>query len=55
VGQALAKPHKAPPFTMPGELVRQMTEQSWPTWQELMQSSGWNDYDSYPSIPADSA
>jgi hypothetical protein len=47
VGQALEKPHKAPPFTMPGELVRQATGQPWPTWQELMQSSGWGDYDGY--------
>ena len=47
VGQALVKPHKAPPFSMPGELVRQTTGQSWPTWEELMKFSGWNDYDGY--------
>jgi hypothetical protein len=47
VDQALVKPHKAPPFSMPGELVRQATGQSWPTWEELMKSSGWNDYDGY--------
>jgi HD domain-containing protein len=48
VGQSLVKPHKAPPYTMPGELVRQATGQSWPTWRELMEDSGWNDYDGYP-------
>jgi hypothetical protein len=45
VGQALDKPHKAPPYTVPGELVRQVTGQAWPTWKELMQGSGWGDYD----------
>jgi hypothetical protein len=45
VGQALDKPHKAPPYTMPGELVRQVTGEAWPTWKELMQGSGWGDYD----------
>jgi hypothetical protein len=49
VDQALAKPHKAPPFSMPGELVRQRTGQEWPTWRQLMDgASGWNDYDGYP-------
>ncbi|WP_101787837.1 HD domain-containing protein [Nonomuraea indica] len=47
VGQALAKPHKAPPFTVPGELVRQATGQSWPTWRDLVNDPGWNDYDGY--------
>ncbi|MGI5347917.1 HD domain-containing protein [Streptomyces sp. CA-250714] len=48
VGQALDKPHKAPPFTMPGELVRQQTQEPWPTWKQLMtQPSGWNDYAGY--------
>jgi hypothetical protein len=47
VDQALAKPHKAPPFTVPGELVRQTTRQVWPTWRELMEESGWNDYHGY--------
>ena len=47
VGQALEKPQKAPPFTMSGELVRQVTGQSWPTWQELMQEAGWGDYEEY--------
>jgi len=51
VGQALAKPQKSPPFTMPGELVRQVTGQSWPTWQELMQDAGFNDYDGYQAAP----
>ncbi|GAB2880903.1 HD domain-containing protein [Streptomyces mayteni] len=44
VGQALAKPHKAPPFTMPGELVRQRTGGTWPGWRDLV---GWGDYDGY--------
>lgn len=48
VGQALEKPHKAPPFTMPGELVRQRTQEVWPTWRQLMtQPSGRGDYDGY--------
>ncbi|MGO4429699.1 hypothetical protein AB4Z54_65900, partial [Streptomyces sp. MCAF7] len=36
VDQALAKPHKAPPFSMPGELLRQKTGAPWPTWRQLM-------------------
>ncbi|WP_043636212.1 HD domain-containing protein [Nonomuraea candida] len=45
VAQALAKPHKAPPFTLPGELVRQHTGEEWPTWRQLMsQPPSWNDY-----------
>jgi hypothetical protein len=47
VGQALDKPHKAPPFSMPGELLRQKTKEIWPTWEQLMQSPGWNDYEGY--------
>ncbi|GGZ30420.1 HD domain-containing protein [Streptomyces poonensis] len=48
IGQALEKPHKAPPFTMAGELVRQRTQETWPTWQQLMsQPSGRHDYDGY--------
>ncbi|MEV2271288.1 HD domain-containing protein [Nonomuraea africana] len=48
VGQALAKPHKAPPYTMPGELLRQHTGQEWPTWQQLMtRPPSWSDYDGY--------
>ncbi len=46
VGQALDKPQKAPPFSMPGELVRQKTGEIWPTWEQLM-TPGWNDYDGY--------
>ncbi|MEV7027590.1 HD domain-containing protein, partial [Kitasatospora sp. NPDC093558] len=42
VGQALEKPHKAPPFTMAGELVRRATGRAWPAWEELARSSGWN-------------
>lgn len=33
--QAARRPHKAPPFTLPGELVRQETGQQWPTWEEM--------------------
>ncbi|WP_431042890.1 HD domain-containing protein [Streptomyces sp. P1-3] len=48
VGQALDKPHKAPPFSVPGELVRQETQAAWPTWRELMtQAPSWGDYDGY--------
>lgn len=48
VGQALDKPQKAPPFTPPGELVRQKTHEVWPTWEQLVtHPSGWNDYDGY--------
>ncbi|MFD8866409.1 HD domain-containing protein [Streptomyces sp. NPDC059590] len=44
VDQALAKPHKAPVFTMPGELLRQKTGTPWPTWQQLMaQEPSWHD------------
>nr|BFE78002.1 hypothetical protein GCM10020093_006030 [Planobispora longispora] len=47
--QALAKPHKAPPYTMPGEFLRQRTGRDWPTWRQLMtQPTGWHDYDGYP-------
>ncbi|MGV9268203.1 HD domain-containing protein [Kitasatospora sp. NPDC003701] len=48
VGQALAKPHKAPPFTLPGELLRQATGRTWPTWGQLARSSGWHDYEDDP-------
>ncbi|WP_116247643.1 HD domain-containing protein [Nocardiopsis sp. FIRDI 009] len=49
VGQALAKPHKAPPFSFPGELLRQHTGKPWPTWRELMTAEPtWNDYEGYP-------
>ncbi|HEX2314693.1 MAG TPA: damage-inducible protein [Thermomonospora sp.] len=49
VGQALDKPHKAPPFSPPGELLRQRTREAWPTWKQLMtQQPSWNDYDGYP-------
>jgi hypothetical protein len=41
VGQALAKPQKAPPFSLPGELVRERTGQQWPTWEQL--TSAWGD------------
>jgi hypothetical protein len=44
VKQALAKPQKAPPFTLPGELVRQETGRPWPTWEQLTQESDWSDH-----------
>lgn len=44
VGQVLAKPGKGPPFSLPGELLRQRTGQTWPTWEQLTQASGWDDY-----------
>jgi hypothetical protein len=48
VGQAIGKPHKAPPYTMPGELLRQRTGEEWPTWHQLMtRPSSWHDYDRY--------
>ncbi|NRQ37329.1 HD domain-containing protein [Nonomuraea sp. NN258] len=48
VGQAIDRPHKAPPYTMPGELLRQWTGGAWPTWRQAMtQPSGWGDYDGY--------
>jgi hypothetical protein len=47
VAQALDKPQKAPPFTVPGELVRQATGQTWPTWRELMESGDWGDCGGY--------
>ncbi|GAA1408423.1 hypothetical protein GCM10009639_58160 [Kitasatospora putterlickiae] len=47
VRQALENPRKAPPFTMQGELVRQATGGSWPTWEHLARSAGWNDYEGY--------
>ncbi|QFZ24149.1 HD domain-containing protein [Saccharothrix syringae] len=44
VAQALEKPHKAPPFTFPGELVRQATGRGWPTWDELIaREPSWHD------------
>lgn len=51
VGQALDKPHKAPPFTVPGELLRQHTGQSWPTWKDLMTGEpSWNDYEGWEGL-----
>jgi hypothetical protein len=45
VGQALAKPQKAPPFSVPGELVRQHTGATWPTWEQLMRMEpSWGDH-----------
>ena len=44
VGQGVADPVKAPPFTLAGELVRQQSGAAWPTWRELMGSPGWGDY-----------
>ena len=48
VGQALAKPHKAPLFSLPGELVRQHTGRPWPTWRQLAEAEpSWGDYEGY--------
>jgi hypothetical protein len=44
VAQVLAKPQKGPPFSLPGELLRQTTGEAWPTWEQLTQPSGWDDY-----------
>jgi hypothetical protein len=42
--QAAAKPSKAPPYTLPGELVRTYTaEVTVPTWEETIARSGWNE------------
>jgi len=38
---------KAPPFSTPGELVRQVTGQVWPTWPELAEHAGRGDYAGY--------
>lgn len=46
VEQALADPRKAPPFSTPGELVRQATGGTWPTWEQLT-SPGWHDYEGW--------
>ncbi|MER5351033.1 HD domain-containing protein [Kitasatospora sp. NPDC002551] len=48
VNQALENPRKAPPFTMQGELVRQATGGSRPTWEQLARSAGWDDYEGSP-------
>ncbi|EPH39598.1 HD domain-containing protein [Streptomyces aurantiacus] len=47
LGQALAKPGKAPLFTLPGELVRQRTGANWPLWEQVTQAPGWGDYEGY--------
>ncbi len=48
IGQALAKPHKAPLFSLPGELVRQQTGQRWPTWRQVTEAEpSWGDYEGY--------
>ncbi|MEI5101153.1 HD domain-containing protein [Streptomyces sp. PmtG] len=47
VSQALAKPAKAPLFSLPGEVLRQRTGATWPSWEEVTQSPGWNDYEGY--------
>ncbi|MFC4056709.1 HD domain-containing protein [Planomonospora corallina] len=44
VAQATAKPHKAPPFSLPGELVRQVTGRSWPTWRDMTNGADWDGY-----------
>ncbi|GGV30082.1 HD domain-containing protein [Streptomyces spectabilis] len=47
VAQALAEPRKAPPFSLPGELLMLRTEAPRPTWKQITQSPGWNDYAGY--------
>ncbi|MEU2561624.1 HD domain-containing protein [Streptomyces longispororuber] len=47
VSQALAKPGKAPLYSLPGELTRQWTGAPAPTWEEVTQAPGWNDYEGY--------
>ena len=45
VVQAMPKPQKAPPYSLPGELLRQATGESWPTWKQLMsQPPSWGDF-----------
>ncbi|WP_459546716.1 hypothetical protein [Nocardia sp. X0981] len=41
--QALAKPHKAPPGSLPGEVLRLKHPELVPTWHDLVAMSGWND------------
>ncbi|MGA4837895.1 HD domain-containing protein [Streptomyces sp. G45] len=45
VEQARARPAKAPLFTLPGELFRQRTGGTWPTWEQA--TAGWRDHDGY--------
>ncbi|MFD9908361.1 HD domain-containing protein [Streptomyces sp. NPDC059063] len=45
VDQARDKPAKAPLFSLPGELLRQRTGATPPTWEQL--TPGWHDYDGY--------
>ncbi|WP_234334265.1 HD domain-containing protein [Streptomyces sp. NRRL B-1347] len=47
VAQALAEPRKAPLFSLPGELLQLRTGTPRPTWQQITQSPGWNDYAGY--------
>ncbi|MEV0622687.1 HD domain-containing protein [Nonomuraea sp. NPDC050404] len=56
VAQALDSPHKAPPFTLPGELLRRQAKATWPTWEQPMaQDPCWHDYDGYQPMPATAA
>lgn len=41
--QALAKPHKALPGSLPGEVLRLKHPHLVPTWNDLVAMSGWND------------
>lgn len=47
VAQALVKPHKAPLFSLPGDLVRERTGAARPTWEQITQAPGWNDFAGY--------
>ncbi|MEU7768996.1 HD domain-containing protein [Nocardia sp. NPDC049190] len=41
--QAVAKPHKAPPGSLPGEIVRLRHPDLVPTWDDIVAGSGWQE------------
>ncbi|MFI7125226.1 HD domain-containing protein [Nonomuraea sp. NPDC050153] len=44
VAQGLADPRKAPPMTLPGEILHQRhPEAPYITWQDFLDAGGWND------------
>ncbi|GAA3158694.1 hypothetical protein GCM10010486_25790 [Nonomuraea roseoviolacea subsp. carminata] len=44
VAQCLADPRKAPPMTLPGEVLHQLRpEAPYTTWQDFQDASGWHD------------
>jgi hypothetical protein len=48
VAQAVGRPSKAPPFTLPGELVRQHVGADSTPWTQLLdRAPSWGDYDGY--------